>query len=162
MTEPADSDEPKARGLLSGKGHELSASSLESLSETLHAAALDEEARKRVQDGCLDRELRHIGLGGLTAVTARKPGPSRSRAKTPDPARADRAARVREARSAEAEARRQMEHAERELRRAQERRHRAAAALEDADQAMAGARELHEEALARHERAQRALEELAR
>jgi len=53
----------KARGLLSADGHELNAARLEQVSETLHAAALDDHARNQVQDGCVTRELRHVGLG---------------------------------------------------------------------------------------------------
>lgn len=152
----------KARGLLSATGHELSPSSLESVSETLHAAALDRDARERVQDGCLDRELRHIGLGGLTAAAPRKTGTTRAKAPKRESAQASRGAQVKQARSAEAEARRQMEHAEREVRRARERRDRAATELEQAEQALAAAAELRDEALARHQRAKQALEEVGR
>jgi hypothetical protein len=64
-----------ARGLLtSSDGGELSASAVERVSETLHAAALDEDARAQVRDGRLARELRHAGLGvgdgGLVAAAA--------------------------------------------------------------------------------------------
>src|SRR5579884_3410269 len=85
----------KARGLLNSDGHELTPARLEQVSETLHAAALDRDARAQVQDGCLDRELRHIGLGS--------PGP-------PAPSRRgrgdDRGARLKAARKTEADARR--------------------------------------------------------
>jgi len=57
-----------ARGLLTSEGNDLSAATLERVSDTLHAAALDEEARELVRDGRLERELRHVGLGlGLGA-----------------------------------------------------------------------------------------------
>ena len=52
-----------ARGLLTSEGNDLSAATLERVSDTLHAAALDEEARELVRDGRLERELRHVGLG---------------------------------------------------------------------------------------------------
>ncbi len=52
-----------ARGLLSSEGHELSPAVVERVSDTLHAAALDEQAREQVRAGRLERELRHIGLG---------------------------------------------------------------------------------------------------
>jgi hypothetical protein len=52
-----------ARGLLSSGGLELSAATLERVAETLHAAALDDEARGQVSEGRLVRELRHVGLG---------------------------------------------------------------------------------------------------
>lgn len=53
-----------ARGLLSSSGHELSAATVERVTQTLHAAALDDEARGEVSEGRLVRELRHVGLGG--------------------------------------------------------------------------------------------------
>ena len=52
-----------ARGLLSSDGHELSPAVVERVSDTLHAAALNEGAREQVREGRLDRELRHVGLG---------------------------------------------------------------------------------------------------
>ena len=52
-----------ARGLLSSEGHELSAAVVERVADTLHAAALDEDAREQVREGRLERELRHVGLG---------------------------------------------------------------------------------------------------
>lgn len=52
-----------ARGLLSSDGHELSAAVVDRVADTLHAAALDEDARRQVRDGRLERELRHVGLG---------------------------------------------------------------------------------------------------
>ena len=61
-----------ARGLLSSGGHELSAATVERVAETLHAAALDDEARTQVSEGRLVRELRHVGLGaGLGAARSR-------------------------------------------------------------------------------------------
>src|SRR5437763_13328928 len=39
---------PKARGLLIADGHELTPPKLEQVSDTLHAAALEEEARDRI------------------------------------------------------------------------------------------------------------------
>lgn len=66
----------RARGLLSSAGNELSAGVIDRVSDTLHAAALDEEAREHVLAGRLERELRHIGLGfGLGAGTAPEPAP---------------------------------------------------------------------------------------
>ena len=64
-----------ARGLLSADGHELSASTLERVADTLHAAALDEDAREQVRAGRLERELRHagLGLGEAPASPARAP-----------------------------------------------------------------------------------------
>ncbi len=76
-----------AHGLLSEEGHELSAATLARVSETLHAAARERQARDLVRVGRLERELRHVGLGSDAAVTgpvAREPraagaGPLRTR-----------------------------------------------------------------------------------
>jgi hypothetical protein len=68
----------RARGLLSDGGQELSPTALSRVSDTLHAAALDQEARSEIKPGRLERELRHVGLGsaGLSAST---PAPSKTR-----------------------------------------------------------------------------------
>lgn len=74
-----------ARGLLSSDGHQLTQTTLERVSESLHAAALDPDARAQVRDGCLTRELRHIGLGDSRAVSrpaSPRRGPTRARARS--------------------------------------------------------------------------------
>jgi hypothetical protein len=64
------------QGLLSSGGHELSATTIERVAETLHAAALDDDARRQVGEGRLVRELRHVGLGaGLGGAVATPPAP---------------------------------------------------------------------------------------
>ena len=162
----------KARGLLSSEGHELTSATLERVSETLNAAALDEDLRAQMRDGCLVRELHHVGLGGLggaatpsrsgrrgkpssktTVARPREEGPQRKQA---------RSAQIAQARKAEAEARRRAQRTARELKATQSRRDRAAAqfrqaeeALRDADAAVAGAEEAAAEAV-------RQLEELRR
>ena len=119
-----------ARGLLSSSGHELSATTVERVAETLHAAALDDEARGQVSEGRLVRELRHVGLGaGLGGAVAAPPTTTR----TPPPpteggggksrpgkARARDAAAERQAikerKEAEAEARREREETRKQAR----------------------------------------------
>ncbi len=78
-----------ARGLLSSEGHELSPAVVERVADTLHAAALDEDARAQVREGRLERELRHIGLGlGESADPfAVAPPARRQRAAKPAPAK---------------------------------------------------------------------------
>src|SRR5205085_5409527 len=125
---------------------------LERVSETLHAAALDEEAREAVGEACLERELRHVGLGALGAVSVTRPEPKH--------AEPERAERLKVARRAEADARRDLERARRALEDAQNRRDRAAAALQGAEEELARARERAEQAAAIHDRAQRTLDEL--
>ena len=163
-----------ARGLLSSEGHELSPAKLEQVAETLHAAALDADARARVRDGCLDRELRHIGLGALGAsVTA---APSRSRGDTsasrprsgqgrqargrPKDDDGARAARLKAARQGELRARRHAERTERDMSAARERRDRAVVALQDAEERFARARAAAEEAAREHQRAKQELESI--
>ncbi len=162
----------KAEGLLSSEGHELTRATLDRVTETLHAAALDDAARLQVKDGCLERELRHVGLGaseapGTSRAGARRP-PARSVRSPEKPAAepgaaARRAARARSerltaARQAEAKARRAAERAARELETAQARRDRAAEALNDADRALAEARERGEEAARAHRQARQELD----
>ncbi len=147
-----------ARGLLTSEGQELSPTIIERVADTLHAAALDDEAREQVREGRLERELRHVGLGVLGAPPAGAPSPKRkpgagakekpgAGVKKPVADRAaERAAREQReraereraearaaARAAEREARRRAEHAERAHRVAAERRDRAAEALREAD-----------------------------
>jgi hypothetical protein len=104
-----------ARGLLTSQGHELSAATIDRVTDTLHAAALDDDARARVRDGRLERELRRVGFGvsegaGTASVppaAKRKTPAKRTGAKEAAPparrepantAREDRAARERAAR----------------------------------------------------------------
>jgi hypothetical protein len=147
-----------ARGLLTADGHELSQSIIDRVSDTLHAAALDHDARAQVRDGRLERELRHIGLGTAAAPGAKRttdragkrpgsakragderPGDERPGDERPPDDRAvrERAQARAEARAAaratEREARRRVERAERAARVAQDRRDRAATALDEAE-----------------------------
>jgi hypothetical protein len=141
----------KARGLLSAEGHELAPAKLEQVSETLHAAAIDEPARAQVRAGSLVRELRHVGLGTLGETTAS--GPRRAARRPP---KDELGARLNAARQAETAARRGLERAERTARAAQERRDRAAAQLDEAERALSAVRESVDVARREHQRAQRA------
>ena len=126
-----------ARGLLSSEGQELAQAALDRVSDTLHAAALDEDARGEVQDGCLVRELRHVGLGAFGELAAVPPAPKQDEAKR------------KAAEKAEAERRRIVERADREVETAQARRDRAADALREAEDALASARQSAAEAAAK-------------
>jgi hypothetical protein len=164
-----------ARGLLSSQGQSLTPATLERVAETLRAAALDPEARNQVQDGCLVRELRHVGLGegglggGLIAPPApRRVSPERAnleahkREAEEARRRAVQEARQRaaeEARDRETEAREEAAQAARTLELARERREAAAEALREAEEALRQARDRAEQAASRHRRAQRAVEE---
>lgn len=139
--EAADALTESARGLLSSEGHELTQATLDKVSDTLHAAALDEDARGEVQDGCLVRELRHVGLGAFGELAA-------------SPKAADQAAQ-KAAQKAEAQARRELERANRDVETAQARRDRAADALREAEDALARARQSAAEAAAKQGSGQR-------
>jgi hypothetical protein len=145
-----------ARGLLSSEGHELAPAKLEQVSETLHAAAIDPQARDQVRDGCLVRELRHVGLGALEGGAA--PALRRTAARAKVPPDDGRAAERRAARQAEAAARREHERAVRALEVAQERRDRTADGLREAEHALSAARQRAERATEELERARDALE----
>jgi hypothetical protein len=171
-----------ANGLLTSEGHELSPTIIDRVSETLHAAALDDDARAQVQDGRLERELRHVGLG-MAAPAGTGPAPARAPARrspkqpsgkragdraAADRAAADRAERERAereraaARVAEREARRRVERAERGTRAAQERRDRAAQALTEAEQELQETERELDEARAQLREAERAGRDRAR
>ncbi len=163
----------KARGLLSSDGHELSPTTLERVSETLHAAALDQEARAKVRAGRLERELRHIGLGafGASPGSAGKAAAGRRRSSTPKRAGGgkddrDRVAKRERDRSAlEARervlyARRSLNRAARELEAAQKRRARAADELLAAEEALTGARERAAQAENAHQAASKSLQDV--
>jgi hypothetical protein len=150
----------RARGLLSAGGAELSATRLDQVRDTLHAAALDDDARAQVRAGCLERELRHIGLGTLgggAPAAQEKPG-QKSSAK----ARSDQKKREAEA----AAARRAAAHAQRRrgaedrLREAEGTLGEAEAAIRDAEEAMSAARAAHDRAVRDRDRAQRQLNDL--
>jgi hypothetical protein len=167
-----------ARGLLSSQGHELSTVTLERVADTLHAAALDEDARAAVGEGRLERELRHVGMvGGAQAVSAptgtrdpvvpkatgrtakAQPSTSREEREAAKRAQRERQEARRTARAAEADARRRSERAARAVNAAEERRDRAAEALEQAEQELADARAEAQAAAEDHGQAKAALEQ---
>lgn len=161
-----------AGGLLAGQGHEPSSALLDRVAGTLHAAALDENARGLVREGRLERELRHAGLGLGEEAAAAPAGTkgaggakeaeerervARERAEAREAEREHAAAR-KAAKRAESRARKRADRARIALQAAEERRERAAAALGEADEALAAAREAATAAADEHERAQADLE----
>lgn len=162
----------KARGLLSSAGHELSPATLERVSETLHAAALDDDVRGLAGQGRLERELRHVGLGvGVDAISVPdrppttptpkpKPTPSvpRESAATAERAALQREQARKRARADERQARREVDRTERAVRAAEQRRERAAGALRQADETLAQARAEADAAVDAHRRAEEHLE----
>ncbi len=146
-----------ARGLLTSQGHELGPTIIERVSDTLNAAALDDDAREQVRDGRLERELRHIGLGMSTGAAPRPSAKAKTpaaKAKTPSAKANTSSAKARAAeRAAEREARRRLERATRAAGSARERRDKAAQALEEAEAQLQAAeravRDLHANAARR-------------
>src|SRR6201991_3922228 len=67
-----------ARGLLTAEGRDLGEATLERVRDTLHAAAIDPEARDDVAAGRAERERAHAGLGAfggtVEATPARRGG----------------------------------------------------------------------------------------
>jgi hypothetical protein len=170
-----------ARGLLTSEGEELSPTIIERVADTLHAAALDDDARGQVRDGRLERELRHVGLG-MAAAPPAPPARGRGRGRSasaperdtakPKPkdkagnriaeerAAAEARAQARSAaRAAEREARRRLERASRAAQAARERRVKAAEALEEAEQALADTERERAEAEAQLRAAERSVRE---
>lgn len=156
-----------ARGLLTSDGHELSQTIIDRVADTLHASALDDDARSQVKDGRLERELRHVGLGMTAAGPLPAPAPARQKKPTVDRAAAEQAEREQAearaaARATEREARRRLERAERAANSAAERRDRAAKALEEAEAECSDAEAELEEARDELGTAEQALRELGR
>ncbi len=163
----------RADGLLSADGHELTQATLDRVSDTLHAAALDADARSQVEQGALQRELRHVGLGAFSAVSspasptgkaAAKASPeSRTKGRSRDDAATRQAKReaeqrTKQARAAEAAARRAAQRADGALQTAKARRENAAQTLAKADAELATATKVAKQAADEHRRAKQALE----
>lgn len=83
-----------ARGLLTTEGHGLSATVIDRVAETLHAAALEDEARAAVGGGCLTRELRHIGLGVQAGQPKPEAAPARATKSAPAAGRGSKSAPI--------------------------------------------------------------------
>jgi hypothetical protein len=170
-----------ARGLLTSEGHELSPAVIDRVTDTLQAAALDPDARSKVSEGRLERELRHVGLGFVGdpgALPAEAPKRAAKRKTRPDGAqvadgenaereRAEHQRRERErndalkaARAAESKARREVQQADRAVEVAKGRRDKAAKALDNADEALATAQARAHAAAEAHRRATEDLERI--
>jgi hypothetical protein len=67
-----------ARGLLTGEGRDLGETTIERVRETLHAGAIDAEAREDVAAGRAVRERAHAGLGPFGAAPEAAPAARRS------------------------------------------------------------------------------------
>jgi hypothetical protein len=121
---------------------------------TLHAAALDTDAREQVHGGRLVEELQHVGFGGKALAALPAPRPSeRERAEQ------RRLAEERErARHAERETGHRLEAAERALAGAEQRRERARAAFHAAEEQLTVARAEVKAASQAHDTARRALD----
>lgn len=162
-----------ARALAGEHGGAPGAAILDRIAETLHAAAVDADARAAVAEGRLEKELRQVGLGleGLPDPPARPAKPKGRQAVAAEPApKPDRAAAAREAqraaaaerkrlRAAATRAQRAADTAARHARVAEERRDRAAAALDEAQAAFDAAQAAAAEAEREAQEAERAADE---
>jgi hypothetical protein len=159
-----------ARTVLAAEGLAVSSSVLERVGETLHAAALDDEAREPVEEGRLERELRHIGLGmgpGADVATPPKTRPTKGQPTKGQPAKGQpakgRPAKGEPAKSKaseKAEARKQAEAEERaETEKRAQARKQAEATEQDARREAAQAAEKLDDAERAHSRAAEALEQ---
>jgi len=146
----------RARGLLDADGHELSAAVVERVADTLHAAALDEDARERVRGGCLERELRHVGLGLGESVFAAAPAPAAKAKPKGKATPAQKAAAAKPKQPAADEGKTKAQRAERE-RRAREQAEAAREAERERDAARKAARTAETAARRRAERSEHAL-----
>ena len=136
----------RARSLLSDAGRPATDATLERISTTLAAAAVDESVRDALKAGRLDRELEPLGFDALAGMEV-KPRPTRARDTT-----------VADRRTQEAE-----ERGRRELRaRARDLEREARDAERAADRAEADARKKREAANAARSAADRAAAELDR
>jgi hypothetical protein len=165
------------RAVIGAAGDPASPATLGRIADTLHAAALEPEVQQLVRNGCLDRELRHVGLGDVVqgAQPGDRPAMGRRAARgsgdsgrsgAAETAKRDRQrqaerererARLETLRNAEAEARHASERAAEDVRRAEEVRDRAAAALDDADRTLAAARDRARATAEHHRSLERAL-----
>ena len=74
-----------ARELLDAAGHGASDATLTKVTDTLRAAALDEDVRAQIADGRVVKERRAAGLGPLGSMPAPAPAKRRSKGAPPDP-----------------------------------------------------------------------------
>jgi hypothetical protein len=98
-----------AEALLKEAGQQPSEATLERVSETLHAAVVDEGLGRRVREGRLNKEVQAtgFGFGNLVAAPGAKPGRTTRRQKrrtTPDQTAQEKRAEERKARELEAAA----------------------------------------------------------
>src|SRR4051794_24222582 len=69
----------RATALLRQVGHPVTDKTASEIRDTLHAAALDEEAREQLASGRLVAPKQAIGLGGFTGAAPPKPAPARKK-----------------------------------------------------------------------------------
>ncbi len=163
-----------AEDVLRSGGQTPSTAVLERVSDTLHAAALDDDAREQVTRGRLTAELRHVGFGLGEAPSAPAPTSTPRRAKKAaakappkeaKDARGDKRGQERERKRAEQERKREEQERERTRQhaheRAQARRELRAAErrLRDAERAVERTAKRREEAQARFEETTAAADE---
>jgi hypothetical protein len=134
----------------------MSGAASDRVAGTLHAAALDTDARDQVLRGQLVEELQHVGFGGESLATAPPPRPSEREREEQRRLTEER----KHARHAEREAGHRLEAAERALANAEQRREKTRAAFQDAEEQLSVARAEVQAASEAHDTARRALDSL--
>jgi hypothetical protein len=149
-----------APGLLDRDGHAPSRATLEKVTETIRAVALDDEARAGFERGRLTRERTASGFGPATGVATSKGRPRSGSRGGRDAGSKDRVARdaarqaLEEARAEQRERAREVRAAERELAGAQREGERVRARLERAEADLERARSRESRSQARVSRAE--------
>jgi hypothetical protein len=109
----------EARELLAESGRPATDATIDRVSSTLHAAAVDDEGRRLLESGRLTDDLEAVGFGGLAglAAAAPPPAPAKSLDRRREAAEAKR--RLRELRAEASELERASEKAERDAAKAE-------------------------------------------
>jgi hypothetical protein len=158
LRDAAERERSAVDALLSvATGEGMSGAVSDRVAGTLHAAALDTDARAQVCAGQLVEELQHVGFGGDSARSHAAPKRAEERERTEQRRLTE---ERRQARDDERDARRRLQAAERALASAEERHAATRTALKDAEHKLAEARVEAEAASAAHGTAQRALDSL--
>jgi hypothetical protein len=151
----------KAAERLRDAGHPVTDKTAGELRDTLHAAALDEEARDLLEHGRLVEPRQAIGLGGFEGAPAPAKEPKRAPAKkNAAPSKKDQAAEAKRRREEKAAARTALRDAEKSVRERERELRSAEDALDKAQRAADQARDAVDDAREEAERRQAELDAL--
>jgi hypothetical protein len=161
LREAADEERAAVDRLVSAApevlGERASPATVEKIRDTLHAAALDDEARQEVAAGRVVKERRATGLGPFGAPAPAAPRPAKKRAPAKKVSAADRK-RLRAAQAALTDAKKHQQRTRRDRASAERALERARAALAKARERLEGAEEDAQAAQREDDQASAALE----